>query len=320
MIPYFFIFFILFLDITSNKFVEKLINFFFIGVIFSSILEIIQTIYQLNTGDHLTTIIWNTLSYNSNYSQPQGLEMNDIWRADGLAGGVNPAGLYISTSILFMIQNFLKNNSFKSFMIFVLLLVGGIITFSRSGFYIPFLLSFFFLFIFNSFKKIQFLLYLILFLFLPLSILIFNYYDFIMIYVTDRTSVDYTRLEIYKNGLEIWFNNPFGVGANVYDFHVKNIFGPNYDENPHNSYLAILIEYGIQGIIFYLYYFYYILRKLYNINTEFSFTFLYTFIGILIGAFFNMTFDLFFFQFWLALFFVYSYKNRDNSDVRFIFN
>ena len=109
----FFIFFILFLDITSNKFVEKLINFFFIGVIFSSILEIIQTIYQLNTGDHLTTIIWNTLSYNSNYSQPQGLEMNDIWRADGLAGGVNPAGLYISTSILFMIQNFLKNNSFK---------------------------------------------------------------------------------------------------------------------------------------------------------------------------------------------------------------
>ena len=96
-----------------------------------------------------------------------------------------------------------------------------------------------------------------------------------------------------------------GIGANNYSvarFSLPNTFF--HDANVHNSWLTILVELGLVGLLFKIAFFVYMICVASRRKIVVSSAFICTIIGLLAGAFFNQVFDLFYFNFYVTLFFV----------------
>lgn len=74
-----------------------------------------------------------------------------------------------------------------------------------------------------------------------------------------QANIDFTsgRIDIYKQAIEVIFENPFGIGLFGY---LKKINGAQIGYYPHNIFIEIALNWGIIGLfifmIFLLYYFY----------------------------------------------------------------
>lgn len=62
-------------------------------------------------------------------------------------------------------------------------------------------------------------------------------------------SSDNQRLNIFNQSLNIFSGHPLGVGPSNYSDFANRLYGQSGEPNPHNSYLTILIEEGLPGII-----------------------------------------------------------------------
>lgn len=62
-------------------------------------------------------------------------------------------------------------------------------------------------------------------------------------------SSDNQRLNIFNQSLNIFSGHPLGVGPSNYSVFANRLYGESGEPNPHNSYLTILVEEGLPGII-----------------------------------------------------------------------
>ena len=120
-----------------------------------------------------------------------------------------------------------------------------------------------------------------------------------------RTHIDFSRLALFRGAIELFAQNPvLGVGANNYS--VARFSLPNeyfHDANVHNSWLTILVELGIVGLLFKISFFAYIIYAASRRKSLLSRAFICTIIGLSVGALFNQVFDLFYFNFYIVLVF-----------------
>jgi O-antigen ligase len=77
-------------------------------------------------------------------------------------------------------------------------------------------------------------------------------------------SSDNQRLNIFNQAFGIFYRYPFGVGPSNYSVFANKLYGQSGEPNPHNSYLTILVEDGLPGIILMLLLIILLLIKLFN--------------------------------------------------------
>ena len=89
--------------------------------------------------------------------------------------------------------------------------------------------------------------------------------DNLVVSVNSRDfSSDNQRLNIFNQALGIFYKYPFGVGPSNYSVFANKLYGQSGEPNPHNSYLTILVEEGLPGIILMLLLILILLFKLFN--------------------------------------------------------
>jgi len=99
--------------------------------------------------------------------------------------------------------------------------------------------------------------------------------------INESDSTSSGRVTIALNYLELFFDKPFGYGTGM------NTFRDLIKDSSHNMYLRIAIDFGIIGLIFYLYFIYKGIVKSIEINNLYR---LSIFIVFIIGSFFTNTF------------------------------
>ena len=69
------------------------------------------------------------------------------------------------------------------------------------------------------------------------------------------------RMELYKDAVEVIFNNPFGIGIFGYLKEIKYAFLGYY---PHNIFLEIGMHWGILGLVIFIIFLFKLLKKIAN--------------------------------------------------------
>lgn len=105
--------------------------------------------------------------------------------------------------------------------------------------------------------------------FIPLLILVisFNINKFISLFVIyDGYGSNFVRLNLILNGLySVYQSFMLGVGPGNFEKHVSPMFNTNGIVNPHNWWIEILTNYGFIIFCGYLVFFFFMLKKLYEI-------------------------------------------------------
>lgn len=210
------------------------------------------------------------------------------------------------TLILIVNKNLI--HKFFLFTTFVLGLVTTLLAASRAGFSFLILTSFTSILILFWKEKIK------IFLFILLVALSFSALDkkisFANFYIFDRIT-NFTesgkdeRTIILEEGLLVFLDYPFGIGAGQFPYYMLKSNQLNKIAVSHNSYLLLLVNYGLISMIAYLYIFYIIaknslilIKSKFIILKRYGLFFLFTIIYFFIyNLFYDMILDLYLFQF-----------------------
>ena len=187
-----------------------------------------------------------------------------IWYQKDLAGNIsgmtglfnNPnytaAWLYIVSPFAISFIKLNKNRlylKFISIFLFISIIIGMILTYSRSAFGCVVILLFLFNFVIESSKTKKLINLTILFSFL--SLIIINYFGFINLVnpleVLNRNfeNLDLTRIDIWRYTLENTIKRPlFGWGSGSFPFLIRDITSA-WKGHPHNILLELFFNYGI---------------------------------------------------------------------------
>jgi O-antigen ligase len=202
----------------------------------------------------------------------------------------------------------IKNNKLVNSLFIVVIMVGLILTFSRSGLVslvfsgLIFLFYNFFNWIknpnLNGFYKffILIILFIILFLFLSIQFpLVFDFFNERLIQffagnsdeqldLQNSNSSEGFRIHLIKNAIIFLLNNPL-TGSGFLGIWV---ISEDLSGSAHNQYLDILFRTGIVGFLIYIYILYRIFKKLYNFDKSLF----WGFIAVLFYGFVHETFKL----------------------------
>lgn len=151
---------------------------------------------------------------------------------------------------------------------------------------------------------------------IPLSILGFVWSDYVVEIVKFRTAADASRLDLYRGGFRLFSENPiFGVGAGNYVVaRLALPRGMYADLNLHNSWLTILVNLGLVGLLLQMVFFAYMIRAAYSRRTALSSAYVASLIGLSIAALFNQVLDSFYFGFFITLLFSMSVLTDDERE------
>lgn len=322
-----FIRYIIIIIVISNL-VYKFSNYLKYTFICSAILTFLivgDIIYQFIFGYD----IFNHKSYEYRLSGPFGEEL--------IAGQV----LFIlSMPSLMFCFSFFKNKKiqiyFFSFFTFILL-IGIFFSGQRTSMF-NFLFAFIlFLYFYKKYIHIETKkLFLILTLSITTILLLFNdiFYRFVIITHKQISNILYTSYSaFYETGINVWLSKFWlGVGLKNYRQVCKDeLFISKYSSqacanHPHNTYIEILSELGIIGLLMFLFLFFFfinsVLNKLRTADEKLiknSLPFFITLIPLMLpllpsGSFFTNTHSVpFWLYFSISLSLIYSYKNKINN-------
>ena len=73
------------------------------------------------------------------------------------------------------------------------------------------------------------------------------------------------RMELYKDAIDVIVNNPFGIGIFGYLKEIKYAFLGYY---PHNIFLEIGMHWGILGLVIFIVFFIYFLKRIFDIKEK----------------------------------------------------
>ena len=145
----------------------------------------------------------------------------------------------------------IANKYVKAFLILLLIFSANIIIFtgSRTG-YVATIFLFLYFFLKRPQKKMKPIIIFILIALIGIHFIPDNYKDrFVSIFTLEekegRSSL--TRIQILEDAIEIFLENPLGVGVSAFPFIREDMFGRSQDT--HNLYLEIATNLGIPGLI-----------------------------------------------------------------------
>ena len=219
-------------------------------------------------------------------------------------GSANRSAVFISiVFVLSLSLFFIKNNDKNIFYLITLIFSSLAIVFSGSRmvmFTFP-LLIIFILYLFNNLHKKSLLYVIGIITLLVIMALIFGD-NFYILNKFSKGFSDIHRIQLWLSSIYIWYEHNwlFGIGVgNSIFFNPQNYFPSSvmtYIDNAHNTYLDMLLERGILGLLTYLGFIYFILVKLISLKNNYKLIRGYFNIGIalwvmnFIMSFANITF------------------------------
>lgn len=317
----FFTSFILFLSIITAHERKRILKFYVAGVIASCLYGLMQMGLSAHFGINLDDYIWKYITYHAAYDfdAPPTWVVMGITRGSGFPG-VNSAATYVVTVLPFLFLGVSLGRTFRARMmnglLAIIALAGLFVTMSRTGM-VSFAVALFMLFMLER-KRIVKMAGAFSALTIPIAILGYVFWEYISEILKYRPAMDYTRLQLFKGGLMLFYANPLlGVGTNNYPFARLSL--PNYlyqDMNLHNSWLTILVELGIIGLLLQVSFFTFMIYQASLRKNILSRSFISAMVGLSAGAVFNQLFDSFYFLFFVVLFF--PLLVIDNTDSKLI--
>lgn len=300
----FFTLFVLYLSNVRSSARNTVLQFYIAGVICSCVYGMVYLtmwkFYNIDIGSY----IWDQISYNAEMS----FDVAPSWAVMGIPRGVGFPGVgaaatYVATILpMLLLSASLKRKS-KDIILVIIAVLGLLVTMSRTGL-LSFGVAVLLLIILErrrlfSFMKAAFVIS------VPLGYLGYVWWEYISEILKFRTHIDCSRLALFQGAIHLFTENPlFGVGTNNYS--VARFSLPNeyfHDANVHNSWLTILVELGIVGLLFKISFFVYIIYVASRRRSLLSRAFICTIIGLSVGALFNEVFGLFYFNFYIVLVF-----------------
>ena len=282
---------------------KLILKYYGVGVILSCLYSVLYltlySSYNINIEDH----IWASISYGGvQAEQDVQWTVMGVPRGFGFAG-VGAAATYVVTAVPLLIINASVDKTVKNISLIIIAVIGLLATMSRTGI-IAFGVSLIILITLER-HRLRSLTGVMLLALVPLGYLAYMSWDLVSAIIQSRIGIDESRLDLYKGGIELFFKNPIlGVGANNYPivrfslpshfFHASNI---------HNSWLTILVELGIIGLVSKLAYFLYVIYIITKKKNIMSNAFIAALIGLFVGAIFNEVFGDFYFNFFVVIFF-----------------
>ena len=224
------------------------------------------------------------------------LELSFWTRNTSFAGEPNFLAIYALMHYGIVLST--KLSAFSRAVHVALVALVVISTFSRVG-----LLLFPMLFVLNEFKLHFRSIFIYVSLILSMFYVVSNinhaddYIDEIFNSISARDySGDEGRKHIYNQALNIWLNNPIGVGISNYGMATFDRYGLSGEPNPHNGFLTLLVEQGLLGLFAKLILYAHLLRRVLRSQGTLLF---FTMSLILTSVFVNnfdkiLGFDLFF--------------------------
>jgi O-antigen ligase len=257
----------------------------------------------VRSGVYIDDIIWQYVSINKSIDPT-----NVTWAVLGIPRGigfpgVNSAATYNVLAIPLLLAYYFKDRS-KYILIALLVIIAGIlVTLSRTGI-LGFIISVF-IYLYLERKKVKYFFGIVTGFGLLITGLFFYYKEYINAIVDARSGIDWTRIGLFKGGLNLISENLiFGVGINNYSVVNKTIMDTQIiDDNLHNSWLSIFVETGLIGLLIFIFFMFYILWVSNVKKTFCSNALISTLIGAFFGGLTNSLFDNFYFNFWLVLIF-----------------
>jgi O-antigen ligase len=300
----FFTLFVLYLSNVRSSTKNTVLKFYIAGVICSCVYGMVYLtmwkFYNINIGSY----IWNQISYGTEHA----FDVAPSWAVMGIPRGigfpgVGAAATYVVTILPLLLLSVSFRRKSKDIMLVIIAVLGLLVTMSRTGL-LSFGVAVLLLIILErrrlfSFIKPAFVIS------VPLGCLAYVWWGYVSEILKYRTHIDFSRFALFRGAIELFAQNPvLGVGANNYS--VARFSLPNeyfHDANIHNSWLTILVELGLVGLLFKTAFFAYIIYAASLRRNILSRAFICTIVGLSAGALFNQVFDLFYFNFYVALVF-----------------
>jgi len=299
----FFTSFILFYIDTKSRKRHKILAFYIAGVICSCLYGMIQMLLLKDYGINIDYYIWSHISYNAEYTfVPPTWVVMGITRGEGFPG-VNAGATYVVTILPLLLLRASHLRKYKYIVLFIIGVLGLLVTMSRTGMmsFIVALLALIILEKRRLFKSIK----TIFIISIPFGFLAYFFGGYIHAISKVRSLIDYSRLALFKGGFYLFYQHPLlGIGANNYSvvrFSLPNKFW--HSPNLHSSWLTILVELGVVGLLYQIIFFVYIIYVASRRKNLLSRALISTIIGLSAGAFVNQVFDLFYFNFYVVLVF-----------------
>lgn len=298
----FIVLFIIFLSNITLKEQNRILKTFILGVIASSVYELFQLSLYVLYDINLDSYIWNQISYNTAYSFDafKAWEVGGIVRVTGFAG-TNATATYIVTVLPFLLLISFYNKKISNLLLTIIAIMGLLLTMSRTGI-VSFAAALLFLVLLEH-KRLFNILETLLIVMVPFGFLGYIWRDSIAEILPYRIYTYSGRIDLFEHAINLFYSNPIlGVGYNNY-FVNRDITGDILLDQPnvHNSWLTILLELGIIGLLFQITFIVYMIYAASKKKSILSRAFVCTIIGLSVGAFFNQLFDLFYIEFYFAL-------------------
>ena len=259
------LFILIYLTKVSIETAVSYLKYFVYGIVFMMFFSFFELIFIYFLNFDLTNFISSYFGASSDLSVEEdkfGINGIIFYRLSGFTSDPSQAALFYFYGV---VLSYLPINYFKYFSNIILrylLLFSIVLTFSGSVFSLTILfLIIKYFYSLNNLKKIIFVLFSLLFIYLLLEL--FSENIILSSLLIHRFSFDGTvtgHLDLNKDVFNIFLDNILGIGFNMLSIVSYDIY------SAHNTFLQILVELSLPGILFFLIFIVYLIFNLISNN------------------------------------------------------
>jgi O-antigen ligase len=313
----FFVYLMIYLSKVSFEKKELLLKIYVWGVIVSSIYGLAQIIAIMKYGIDLDLYVSSKIPFfqeTAREFESQGYGVT--YRLSGLPGDPNVHASYAMTALPLIYYFVIERRQWFYAMLGMVVIFSVILSLSVSGSIACLVSTVVFIFIFFKKKDILKIISIVLVVSIPVLSIYFMYEEEVSALASTKLNPEGSglgRYEIVMQSLTIFRDNPLGVGSGCYAPAYERAFHiPKY--NPHNSWIAILVELGIIGFLVQIFFSIYIFVRAFKAKNALGKILISTYTGICIAALGYSSLNLFFTQFIITLLFTVSVLDQSVKD------
>jgi hypothetical protein len=284
---------------------ELILKSYIWGVVISSIYGIAQIAAIIYYGIDLDVYIHSVVPFfQETASEFEVQAYGDFYRLSGLPGDPNVHASYAMTALPFIFYYAFQRKQWVYAILSMVVILSMIFSISVSGIVASFITISVYIFLFRR-KTILGNIMTILFVLTPIIIVLFLYEDQVYRFISVKLDPSGTGLDRYNialQSIEIFAKYPFGIGFNSFSLAYEDMFRiAGY--NPHNSWIAILVELGFIGLIYQLVFTIYIFISALKSNNDMAKLLVCSYTGICVASIGYSSLNLFFTQFVVTMLF-----------------
>jgi O-antigen ligase len=333
----FIILFILVLLTLPPEKIQNLVRIYIFAVASSAVWSFAELYLAVN-GIDLNQETFGVIStYNKSKEVSFLFEWSDFFRANGFAG-TNSQGSYVLSAIPIILLWKPFKRDWQNIFALIVCIIGMLATMSKNallGLFTSFLLIFFC----QPTLLIKQVRWIILSL-IPLALIIASYWDIAVILFDSRfgsifesvSNIGAGRKEIYIPTLNAIMEHPYGFGLGQFYVHITskdtidlttmmNLTDWSEAEtrmafaNIHSNWLNWLFEYGLVGIVLFIYYYAWVVVSILRKGTIHAIAAASSIIGLIVTSFFNNTLDQFNIQLFIVLMFMFVFYGDTDATI-----